>query len=400
MGRATKWFRGLFGLRRSSDSAAPHKDKRRWSFVNSYREKNLHHHQNRHQQVLHASPVHHDDPPPPIQVATVAATSNASATVPSRKEWAAVKIQAAFRGCLARRALRALKGLVKLQALVRGHIERKRTAQWLKRMQTLLRAQARARATRAQIHQASYLGPISTPHFHVPATPEKFETPIRSSSMKYDHSPLVLKRNGSKSRVHTGTPELYAKEEQFRTQRRSWTRACSMHDERSGRILEIDSGKPHKNSRRRNLFDSSSQPLVSDHYRQSFTSTRDSTSHQSAHNHYSCEAGEVEESSLCGAANSPFTPTKSDGSRSYLSSGGSESYPSYMAYTESSKAKVRSLSAPKQRLQYERCGSFNNSRLAWQTQRVSSTMRASFTSKAYPGSGHLDNLGYPVGYRY
>ncbi|MED6194787.1 IQ-domain [Stylosanthes scabra] len=413
MGRATKWFRGLFGLRRHSDSAAPppstttapkpHKDKRRWSFVNSYREKNLHQHQHRHQ-VPHASSAHQDDDPP-IEVAAVAAAHAPAAAaglrtaVPSRKEWAAVKIQAAFRGCLARRALRALKGLVKLQALVRGHIERKRTAQWLKRMQTLLRAQARARATRAQFQQASYLGPISTPHFHVPATPEKFETPIRSSSMKYDHSPSVLKRNGSKSRG--GTPEIYAKDEQSRTQRRSWTRACSMDDERSGRILEIDSGKPHMNSRRRNLFDSSSQPLVSDHYRQSFTSTRDSTSHQSAHNPYLCEAGEVEESSLCGAANSPFTPTKSDGSRSYLSSGGgSESYPSYMAYTESSKAKVRSSSAPRQRLQYERCGSFNNSRLAWQTQRVSSTMRASFTSKAYPGSGHLDNLGYPLGYRY
>ncbi|KAL1354937.1 protein IQ-DOMAIN 22 [Arachis hypogaea] len=393
MGKATKWFRGLFGLRRSSDSAPPpstaapkpHKDKRRWSFVNSYREnKNLHQH--RHQVRLHASSAHD----PAIEVVAAAGLKSSGSgsgsggrSAVSREEWAAVKIQAAFRGCLARRALRALKGLVKLQALVRGHIERKRTAQWLQRMQTLLRAQARARACRAQILQA--------PHFHVPATPEKFETPVRSSSMEYNHSPSVLKRNGSRSHVTIGNREI----ERSWTQRRSWTRTCSMDDERSAGIFEIDSGKAHKNSKRGNLFDSTSQPLVSDHYRQSFATTRDSTSHQSGHSPYSCE---VEENSVCDAVNFTYTPTKSDGSnRSYLSSGCCEYYLSYMAYTESSKAKVRSLSAPKQRLQYERCGSFNRFS---QTQRVSSTMRASFTSKAYPGSGHLDNLGLPLGYRY
>ncbi|XP_062180946.1 protein IQ-DOMAIN 6-like [Phragmites australis] len=67
-----------------------------------------------------------------------------------RKEWAAVRIQTAFRALLARRALKALRGIVRLQALVRGRLVRRQLAVTVKCMHALLRVQERARERRAR----------------------------------------------------------------------------------------------------------------------------------------------------------------------------------------------------------------------------------------------------------
>ncbi|OWM79871.1 protein IQ-DOMAIN 1-like [Punica granatum] len=63
-----------------------------------------------------------------------------------KREWAAIRIQTAFRAFLARRALRALKAVVRIQAIFRGRQVRKQAAVTLRCMQALVRVQALVRA--------------------------------------------------------------------------------------------------------------------------------------------------------------------------------------------------------------------------------------------------------------
>uniref|UniRef100_A0A0E0H8W3 DUF4005 domain-containing protein n=1 Tax=Oryza nivara TaxID=4536 RepID=A0A0E0H8W3_ORYNI len=71
----------------------------------------------------------------------------------SREEQAAIKIQTAFRGYLARRALRALRGLVRLKSLVEGNSVKRQAASTLRCMQTLARVQSQIRSRRLKMSE-------------------------------------------------------------------------------------------------------------------------------------------------------------------------------------------------------------------------------------------------------
>ncbi|KAJ6808338.1 protein IQ-DOMAIN 31-like [Iris pallida] len=85
---------------------------------------------------------------PTTQVAEKQGMSGSSAeTDPEkvREEQAAIKAQAAFRGFLARRAFHALRGIIRLQALVRGHLVRRQAVVTLHSILGIIKLQALAR---------------------------------------------------------------------------------------------------------------------------------------------------------------------------------------------------------------------------------------------------------------
>ncbi|KAH9602472.1 hypothetical protein KSS87_019126 [Heliosperma pusillum] len=291
----------------------------------------------------------------------------------------------------------------------------------------MLRAQARAKSVRAYIPESpqssSKSGNLNQPG---PPTPEQLEQQsVCGRSAKQDQTPKI-KRNSSRSSSRTNI--IHQEKSNFGS---SWsdprmddltsdplvtssTRTCKTDDDRADRILEIDTGRP-RNLRRRPLFESPhSGLLTSDQVTLSYTTSKDSIAHHTVPSPSgSCEvqslnplkfAEETDDGPYCTAENSPqFNSAASlDGSRSFLSA--YSDCPSYMAYTESSRAKARSLSAPKQRPQYERqtrsTKRYSVHGLGEHHHRSNgprmSVMQASFTSKAYPGSGRLDRLGMPV----
>ncbi|KAG6692916.1 hypothetical protein I3843_10G128900 [Carya illinoinensis] len=70
-----------------------------------------------------------------------------------REEVAVIRIQTAFRGYMARRALRALRGLVRLKSMVEGPVVKRQAAKTLRCMQTLARVQSQIRSRRIRMSE-------------------------------------------------------------------------------------------------------------------------------------------------------------------------------------------------------------------------------------------------------
>ncbi|XP_028756371.1 protein IQ-DOMAIN 14 isoform X2 [Neltuma alba] len=266
---------------------------------------------------------------------------------------AAVKIQSAFRGYLAKRALRALKALVKLQALVRGHIVRKQTADMLRRMQTLVRLQSRARAGRVQL--SHILHSAKSPLSHHPVS-EHYGTSLRANSTKFEGSPL-LKRCSSNANfrdIGSGRSRFVSQWYDNWMEENVWNHPRG-DDEKSDKILEVDTWKPRLNSQNENplAYESPSKRSTSSVNQGLFSSLK---FHQKRKEEKASRTAEMNSKELSAHSyqnspesfsasrrrTGPFTPTRSEC--------GYFGHPNYMANTESSRAKSRSVSAPRQRL--------------------------------------------------
>ncbi|KAG5236619.1 protein IQ-DOMAIN [Salix suchowensis] len=299
-----------------------------------------------------------------------AATSRRASAI---EEAAAIKIQSVFRSYLARKALRALKGLVKLQALVRGHLVRKQATATLRCMQALVNVQTRARAQRIWMNED--LNPSQRHSIHRKSTQDN-----RIRDINYENE-IVMEENI--------------------------------------KIVEMDVGESRGSIKSRNSYSHHPQTDRAEHRFSTHSAPNHAYSKQESY-HVSpaltdmspraC-SGHFEDYSFSTAQSSPqyySTVSKPDPStipfafpRPEYAESLSYDYPlfpNYMANTESSRAKLRSHSAPKQRPDsFERQPSRRRASIegrniprAVRMQRSSSQVGATAQNYQYPWSIKLD----------
>ncbi|KAI4364372.1 hypothetical protein MLD38_020473 [Melastoma candidum] len=261
-----------------------------------------------------------------VMMLTAATDGRSSASI---EEAAAIRIQSAFRSYLARTALRALRGLVKLQALVRGHLVRKQAKATLRCIQALVTIQARARAQRlrmgnedvklAAVHPRPSTDRKSTQDGRFRNLYQETDRGMREENIKIVEMDLGEPKQGMKSRNSYSYPKNLQPE---RIDHR-FSAHCPAHRAYSS----------HDNYQQVSPALTEMSPRTCSGHFEDYAFCTTQSSRQC------CSA-----TSKPDPAQIPFAFPMPEYRESL-----SYEYPNYMANTESSLAKARSQSAPKQR---------------------------------------------------
>ncbi|KAL5070049.1 hypothetical protein RYX36_020936 [Vicia faba] len=247
-------------------------------------------------------------------------TSGSNESSRSIEEAAAVKIQCVYRSHLARKALRALRGLVKLQALIRGHLVRKQAKATLRCMQALVTAQARARAQRIRMVSEGKPNPNqSTPRNVMEMENDLFRQIYNEMDRGLEDNIKIVEMDFCESKGN------------------STSRSSSVnHQYSTNGSYSYSKEENYKLSPAPSAVTEMSPKACSGHFEDCFSTAQSSP-------HYYSAISKTDDS----ASNHPFSFPRP--SYAEPMSYDYPLYPSYMANTESSKAKARSHSAPKQR---------------------------------------------------
>nr|XP_016451275.1 PREDICTED: protein IQ-DOMAIN 14-like [Nicotiana tabacum] len=334
MGKASKWIRNFLmtlgkkeerekkeeksiesmGTPTASCPSTP-KVKRRWSFKKSSSMERNNHKSNRSFDLtfIHKLNTQGDK----ASLTAKGAIEPKTYIIRRVKNTAATKIQAVFRSYLARKALRALRSLVRLQALVRGHLVRKQTAAMVKRMHSLMVIQLRARVQRVQMAEEAH-------------------TPKSRKSQKVSYENSQLTRSCSIEKMDVSI------QEKGRVQKKN-----SIKNESARMENGLNTSESHRLSVSRRDYHvlqiCRSPTTLSDMSTVSYDSHIEDFSFKMA------EKGSEHSSNVSTtiSSNTPFSVAQSENPNSIFSS--APFAPTYMSNTESSRAKARSQSEPRQR---------------------------------------------------
>ncbi|WJX49729.1 Protein of unknown function (DUF4005) [Trifolium repens] len=259
------------------------------------------------------------------------------------QEFAAIKIQTAFRGYLAKKALRALKGIVKLQAIIRGRAVRRQAMSTLKSLQSIVSIQSKICARRLQMVEGRWEDCVEDEDMHY--SKDKIIRMDSNSERKWDDSTLLKEEVDASCMIKK---EAIIKRERIKEY--TFNHRRSAESERSkvnGRWRYwLEQWVDTQLSKSKELEDLDSVFSSNSRTGEEFGTRQLKLRNTTTQRQYQNPLEGLESPILLSRKSFPHKRQCSIEDQSFSSS---PATPAYMAATESAKAKARSTSSPKAR---------------------------------------------------